>query len=381
MQEKLASAAEAKEGVEARRAKVPEYAEKEASVTRNYNIALVGLGNVNRTLAEVINRDGAALAEELGFTLTVTAITDLLFGTLADADGVDLNAVLSLQKGDTFASIGGTDAVDNEKFIRTAPADIIVEATFTNPIDGEPAVSHVRWALESGKSVCTTNKGPAAFAADELTALAEHNGVRFEFEGAVMSGTPVLRLASGPLKGVGMKGFSGILNGTSNYILGRMEAGLSQQEAIKEAQDLGYAEADPTADIGGSDVRLKVVVLAHELLGAHVKPDDVPTTGITDITLEMIDQAKAEGKRWKLIGGASRTQDGTVSCSVEPQKLDPSHPLFGISGATNAVMFDTRFLGPVTISGPGAGREETAYALLSDIIAIDAYNQAHKANN
>jgi len=348
-------------------------------VTRNYNIALVGFGNVNRTLAEVIHKDGAALAEELGFTLTVTAITDLVFGALVDADGVDLSAVLALKSGDTFASIGGTQSADNEIFIRTAPADIVVEATYTNPVDGEPAVSHVRWALESGKSVCTTNKGPVAFAADELKGLAAKNGVRFEFEGAVMSGTPVLRLASGPLKGVGMKSFSGILNGTSNYILGRMEDGLSLEAAIKEAQDLGYAEADPTADINGSDLRLKVVVLAHELLGAHVKPDDVPTQGIVDITPAMVAAAKAEGKRWKLIGGATRTPDGVV-CSVSPQKLDSSHPLYGVSGATNAVMFDTRFLGKVTISGPGAGREETAYALLSDIIAIDAYYQAYMAH-
>jgi len=349
-------------------------------VTRNYNIALVGFGNVNRTLAEVIHTEGTALSRELGFTLTVTAITDLLFGSIQNPAGLDLAAVLALKPGDSFTSIGGFFETNNELFIRTAPADIVAEATFTNPIDGEPALSHVRWALESGKSVCTTNKGPAAFAADELKAIAAKNGVRFEFEGAVMSGTPVLRLASGPLKGAGITSFSGILNGTSNYILGRMESGLSQEAAITEAQDLGYAEADPTADIGGSDVRLKVVVLAHELLGAHVTPDDVPTHGITDITPAMVAQATAEGKRWKLVGGASRTQDGTISCSVAPQKLDPSHPLFGISGATNAVMFDTRFLGPVTISGPGAGRKETAYALLSDIIAIDAH-QATKANN
>ena len=346
-------------------------------MTRNYNIALMGLGNVNRTLAEVIRTQGTSLTKELGFTLTVTAITDLLFGTLVDADGVDLKAVLAMKPGDTFASIGGTDACDNEAFIRTAPADILAEATFTNPANGEPALSHVRWALESGKSVCTTNKGPAAFAADELKALAAKNGVRFEYEGAVMSGTPVLRLASGPLKGVGMKGFAGILNGTSNYILGRMEAGLSQEEAIKEAQDLGYAEADPTADIGGSDVRLKVVILANELLGAHITPKDVPTEGITAITPEMVAQAGAEGKRWKLIGEAARAEDGWITCSVSPQKLDLSHPLAGISGVTNAVMFDTSYLGPVTISGPGAGRKETAYALLSDIIAIDAsYRQA-----
>ena len=341
-------------------------------MNKNYDIALIGLGNVNRTLAEIIHRNGTALAEELGFTLRITAITDLLYGSLVNADGVDMDAVLGLAPGETFASIGGTDTCDNEAFIRTAPADIVAEATFTNPENGEPALSHVRWALESGKSVCTTNKGPAAFAAKELKDLAARNGLFFEYEGAVMSGTPVLRLASGPLKGVGITGFSGILNGTSNYIFGRMESGLGLEAAIKEAQDLGYAEADPTADIGGSDVRLKVTVLANELLGAQLNSHDVPMEGITGITPEMIAEAASQGAHWKLIGAASIAEDGQVIASVAPQMLDASHPLAGISGATNAVMFDTNYLGRVTISGPGAGREETAYALLSDIIAIDA---------
>ncbi|MCL2482267.1 MAG: homoserine dehydrogenase [Propionibacteriaceae bacterium] len=341
---------------------------------KNYDLALIGLGNVNRTLASLIRDESASLAEQLGFTIRVTAITDLRWGTLVDADGIDLSKALDLAPGETFAGLGGMDSCDNETLIRTCPADIVVEATFTNPLNGEPALSHVRWALESGKSVCTTNKGPAAFAADELKALATKNNVRFEYEGAVMSGTPVLRLASGPLKGVGMRGFSGILNGTSNYILGRMEAGLSQDEAIKEAQQYGYAEADPTADIGGSDVRLKVTVLANELLGAHLHAPDVPTEGITGITQEMIDQAVQQGAHWKLIGQGTKADDGTVTVAVAPQMLDASHPLAGISGATNALLFDTRFLGQVTISGPGAGRVETAYALLSDIVAIDAFH-------
>ncbi|TGT11999.1 homoserine dehydrogenase, partial [Mesorhizobium sp. M8A.F.Ca.ET.213.01.1.1] len=153
-----------------------------------------------------------------------------------------------------------------------APADIVVEATFTNPNDGEPAVSHCRWALQAGKHVVTTNKGPVALAAQELKTLAKSRGVRFEFEGAVMSGTPVIRLAAKTLVGAELKGFEGILNGTSNFVLGRMEEGLDFSSAVKEAQALGYAEADPTADVEGHDVRLKVVILANELLGADLKP-------------------------------------------------------------------------------------------------------------
>ncbi len=343
---------------------------------KTYGIALVGLGNVNRALAGIIDRDGESLARELGFGLRVTAITDWRHGDLVDPAGLDLAAVLAIGPDETFTALGGTPPRregGNEDFIRTAPADIVVEATFTNPADGEPALSHVRWALEAGKSVCTTNKGPVAFAAEELKELAASKGVRFEFEGAVMSGTPVLRLASGPLKGVGMKGFSGILNGTSNYILGRMEAGVSQAAAIEEAQGLGYAEADPTADIGGSDVRLKVMVLANELLGVRLGADQVATTGITGITSDMAVAAAAQGQHWKLIGQAGRQPDGRVTASVAPRLLDADHPLAAIPGATNALMFDTDYLGQVTISGPGAGRTETAYALLSDIIAIDAH--------
>ncbi|RVD45991.1 homoserine dehydrogenase, partial [Mesorhizobium sp. M7A.F.Ca.ET.027.03.2.1] len=142
-------------------------------------------------------------------------------------------------------------------------------ATFTNPTDGEPAVSHCRWALQTGKHVVTTNKGPVAIAARELETLAKSNGLHFEYEGSVMSGTPVIRMAKKTLAGAEVTGFEGILNGTSNFVLGRMEGGLDFASAVKEAQQLGYAEAAPTADVEGFDVRLKVVILANELLGAN----------------------------------------------------------------------------------------------------------------
>jgi len=175
------------------------------------------------------------------------------------------------------------------------------------------------------------------------------------------------------LGGLELNAVQGILNGTSNYVLGRMEAGLGLDEAISEAQALGYAEADPTADIGGSDVRLKVAILANELLGASIRPGDVETTGIQDITSDDVTQALAGGSRWKLIGEARREEDGRIVATVQPVALPADHPLAGISGATNAVSFTTDLLGAVTVSGPGAGRVETAYALISDIIAVDEF--------
>ncbi len=145
-----------------------------------------------------------------------------------------------------------------------------------------------------------------------------------------------------------------------------MEAALDLDAAISEAQQLGYAEANPSADIEGFDVQLKVLILANELLGAGITLQDVAREGISSVTPGDIAQASSEGRRWKLIGSARKNPDGTVEASVKPMALPLDHGLAGISGATNAVSFSTDLLGPVTVSGPGA------YALLSDIIAMHA---------
>ncbi|WP_044871792.1 homoserine dehydrogenase [Pseudomonas sp. LFM046] len=337
-----------------------------------YKIALVGFGGVNRGLAQLIAERNPAWRKELGFSLKIVGVTDLFLGSIMDRDGLDAAQLARLPsvKGAFAELAGGSAEAFNETIIKQSGADIVAEATFTNPVDGEPATTFCRWALEAGKHVVTTNKGPIALHAEELKALAGRNGVAFEYEGSVMSGTPVIRMARETLPGASIIGFEGILNGTSNYVLTRMEEGLSFTDAVGKAQELGYAEADPTADVEGHDVRLKVVILANELLGAKLRTSDVHCSGITQVSAADIESARQRGARWKLIGSASRAADGAVSASVEARLLEGSHPLAGISGATNAVSFDTELLGKVTVSGPGAGRIETAFALLSDIVAI-----------
>lgn len=337
-----------------------------------YKLALVGFGGVNRALAQLIAERNESWKNELGFTLKIVGVTDLFLGSVIGRDGLDaaLLANLPAVKG-AFAQLPGGEAVAlNEAVIKESGADIIAEATFTNPVDGEPATSFCRWALESGKHVVTTNKGPIALHGGELKDLAQRNNVAFEYEGSVMSGTPVIRLARQLLAGSSIVGFEGILNGTSNFVLTRMEGGLGFAEAVSEAQALGYAEADPTADVEGHDVRLKVVILANELLDAKLNVNDVSCSGIASLGLGDIEKARQDGARWKLIGAATRHADGSVSASVEPRLLNHDHPLAAICGATNAVSFATDLLGAVTVSGPGAGRTETAFALLSDIISI-----------
>ncbi|WEH12562.1 homoserine dehydrogenase [Streptomyces sp. VNUA24] len=337
-----------------------------------YDLALIGFGGVNRALAELIAHSGERLAKELGFALRVVAITDLRAGSLVDTDGIDLVPLLAAEPGElSFADLaGGSAEPRNEWVIREVPADIVVEATFTNPTDGEPALSHVRWALESGKHVTTTNKGPVALAGRTLKGLAAERGLSFEYEGSVLSGTPVLRTAERMFGGLRITGVEGIMNGTSNYILGRLEEGVDLAAAITEAQAHGYAEADPTADVEGHDVQLKVMILANEVLGANLRREDVFCEGIRAITPDEVRDAASKGLRWKLVGSATRHEDGSVDARVAPVALPAHHPLAGISGPANAVAFHTDLLGTVTVSGPGAGRVETAYALLSDIIAI-----------
>ena len=340
---------------------------------RTYNLALIGFGGVNRALAALVRDRGAELEKQLGFSLRIVAITDLRHGSWLDPGGIDPAVAVSVPPRESFPH-GGSACANNKCVIQNCDADIVVEATFTDPADGEPATSHVRWALQAGKHVVTTNKGPVALHRDELLDLAAENSVCFAYEGAVMSGTPVLRFADQNLRGLEVASFEGVFNGTSNFVLGRMKQGRTLPQAVAEAQHLGYAEADPSADISGSDVRLKTVILANHVLGGKLTVADVSMTGIGDLTGADIADAARNARVWKLIGSAARATDGTVTGSVKPVALPLNHPLAGVSGATNAVSFSTDLLGTLTLSGPGAGRVETAYSLLADVIAIDDFD-------
>jgi homoserine dehydrogenase len=334
-------------------------------------LAFAGFGVVGRGLADLLVQKKEELASSYGLEWEIVAVSDKLKGSVMNPSGLDLAALIRLAdegKGleELDAPVKGFDVLE---MIDKADADVLIEVTYTDIKTGEPATSHIKNALGKGMHVTTTNKGPIALNYRELSSLAEEKGAVLLYEGTVMSGTPVLNLIRDDLAGNHINEVKGIFNGTTNYILTRMEEGLSYEDALKKAQELGYAEAIPDADVLGWDALAKVTILSNVVFGANNKPFDLPCEGITKITSEDIARAKSDGKRYKLIGKVWR--DGhQVKGSVAPEQIDLTHPLAGVMGAVNAATISTDALGDVTIVGAGAGRKETGYSLLIDLIEI-----------
>ena len=334
-------------------------------------LILIGFGTVGQGFAELLIEKKEKLKSQLGIEYSVVGIADKLKGSLLNPDGIDLAAALKASGSEGTRLGPKKDLFDGDALdmINKVDADVMFEGTYTDIKTAEPATSHIQEALKKGMHVATTNKGPLALKYHELNDLAQEKGVQFLFEGTVMSGTPLLNLLRETLAGSSVSEIKGILNGTTNYILTRMEEGLAYEEALKKAQELGYAEAIPDADVLGWDALAKATILAKVVFGAKGNPFDYPCEGITGISSSDISMAKNNGKRFKLI--AKVWQEGNlVKASVSPEQVELNHPLAGIMGATNAVTITTDTLGEVTIVGPGAGRKETGFSMLIDFLKI-----------
>lgn len=341
-----------------------------------YRLGLVGCGTVGQGFLEILLKKKEYLKEKFDFEAKVVAISDMLKGSLIIPQGISIEKLLRLlEQGKKIGDYlegkpNDAEGMDAQEIIEKCDADIIAELTYTDIKTAEPATSHVKKALQTGKHVVTSNKGPAALFYKDLKKLAEEKNLFFRIEGTVMSGTPVFNLFESGFAGNTVKEIKGILNGTTNFILTKMEEeNMAYEDALKLAQDLGYAEADPTADVEGYDALAKTVILSNVLLGGNLSPADAERDGITALSKEKIQEAKKEGFRYKLIA-STRKEKGRIEASVSPQKLPLSDPLAGVMGANNALTFDLDLLGKVTIQGPGAGKIETGYSILTDMLAI-----------
>lgn len=337
---------------------------------RTYRLILVGFGNVGQGFAQILREQAEELAAQ-GLQAVIVAVSDPLKGSVYRPAGFSPAELLdTVQAGQSLETLNATSkGWDAQRTIAECAADVLVELSYTDLKTGEPAVSHVRQALQRGMHAITSNKGPVALQYPELAALAAEKGLQFGIEGTVMSGTPSMRLGAELLGAAGVTKIQGIVNGTTNYILSQMEAGASYQDALAEAQAQGYAEADPTGDVEGFDAAGKVVILANVLMGAKISMADVERQGITQLTSTDIGDARAEKMRWKLIASVEKTAEG-IKASVKPTLIPITHPLASVSGATNAITYSNRLLGDVTLIGPGAGRLATGYAILGDLLAI-----------
>jgi len=337
-----------------------------------FRLALVGFGRVAQSLAKTLVEKRAHLKRQFDFDYKVVAVADTIKGSVMDQRGLRLERLLSLvqEKGSIKDYKEGTKGLSAIETIARADANVLVEATWTNLQDGEPGLSHIRKALRKGLNVVTTNKGPIALAYHELAALARRRGCHLRFEGTVLSGTPAISLATETLAGSTINSIRGILNGTTNYVLDEMAAGRTYTQALKTAQELGYAEADPSSDVEAWDSAAKITILANVLMGGRIRPTDVRRQGITGITPEDISDAQAKGKRIKLVAKAYR-DEGRIRAQVIPERLEESDLLSHVSGVLNAMILSTDVQPEVAIVGPGAGGDSAGYALLSDLLALN----------
>ena len=335
----------------------------------HYKLALMGFGNVGQALASLLMDKEAELESRYGLTFSFTGIATGRHGAALNPDGLEIDRAIKLVKdGQPLDQLTHSESpVDGIDFINRCEADVLFENTPVNYESGQPAVDHLKQALEQGMHAITANKGPVVHAYQQLTELASARGRKFFFESTVMDGAPVFSMFRSSLPGANLRSFKGILNSTTNLVLSRMEDGESLDAAIAYAQEIGIAETDPSGDVDGWDAAVKVAALATVLMGVPLKPAQVIRTGIRDIQPRDIQHAKDQGHRWKLVCSALREKD-QVSATVAPQIVSPDSPLYQVDGTTSIVQFETDVLGSLSIIESDPGTHTTAYGLLADFL-------------
>jgi len=339
----------------------------------HHKLAFIGFGNVARSLARLLLRKQAVLKSEHDITFSVTGIATGRHGFAADPFGIDLEKALTLvESGGSVSVLSRKPHGDSLAVIRDCQADVMFENSPVNHATGQPALDHVRAALQADMHAITANKGTVVHGYRELTALARSKGRKFHFESTVLGGSPLFSVFRECMPAAELRSFRGVLNSTTNIILTRMERGETFDEAVRYCQLIGVAETDPSADVDGWDAAIKVAALVTVLMDVPITSEQVQRTGIRGITREMIVAAKAAGKRYKLICSAEK-QDNDVSASVAPELVEAANPLYGMEDSTTGVAFRTDVLGDYSIiesesEGMVAGPEPTAYGLFADFI-------------
>jgi len=326
---------------------------------KTVRISIVGFGHVGGGVAEVVMRKHDEILRKHGLDLRIVGIADLK-GAIVDEGGLSRDEIARFGAGGALLDMSSLE------LIREVEHEVMVEATPTNVTNGEPGLTHIITALNSNRHVVTSNKGPLALEYRKLMELAERKGRELRFEATVGGAMPLISLIRENLAGNGITAIRGILNGTCNYILTRMtNENLPYEHVLREAQEIGIAESDPSKDVEGIDTAVKLVILANSVFGMDATYRDVRVQGITEITPDALKLARDAGYAIKLIGDVDI--DGRLE--VAPRLVPVSDPL-NVGGTLNVATIRADLAGDITVIGKGAGPIEAASAILSDIIAI-----------
>jgi homoserine dehydrogenase len=350
------------------------------------DLLLVGFGHVGRRFARLMQEHSVRLRSEEGLSWRVVGIATRSHGSTFDTHGIDLERSLQLVEAGRSLNALSEHEVDRSlqpnatglELIRHATGEsprrrlqqlVVCETTLLDIKDGQPATSHVTAALRGDAHVITANKGPAAFAYRELAAQASSARKAFLFEGAVMDGIPVFNLVRETLPSSEILGFRGVINATTNYILSAMEDGRSFDDALREMQAAGIAESDASFDVDGWDAAAKCAVLINALMKGTLTPHTVEREGIAGVTLERVQAVMSRGKRLRLVAHGE-IEHGHPVGRVELVELDAADPLAALKGVQNLLLLKTDVLGEIGLLQRDGGLEQTAYALLSDLVTI-----------
>jgi homoserine dehydrogenase len=332
---------------------------------KTFNLCFLGFGNVGRALVRLLGAKSVEMRDSYGIEWRATGVATRRMGWLASADGLPVESLLAGEV--SGAQTGAAQPANVREWLAAARCDVLFETTSLEAQTGQPAIEHVRAALESGAHVVTANKGTIVHGYQELNALASERGRRFLCE-ATVTDMPVFSLFRECLPAARLLGFRGIFNSTTNIILEEIERGRTFAEGVARAQLLGVAETDPAYDVDGWDAAVKTCALANVLMDAPLRLGEIEREGIRGLQANDVRAARAAGKPYKLVSRAGRGTDGRASASVRVEQIAADDPLANVNGTSLSINFELDILPGLTLTAHQPDLQSTAYGLLADFI-------------
>lgn len=338
---------------------------------RDLKLAILGFGNAGQAFAKLLLSKNQEIKNQYNCEIKIVAIATGSSGCLVNEAGIDLAKACLVRKQLQHFDPASVDysEMNAMEIARKVDYDVLIELTPLAIFSGQPAIDHIKAAMNRKKHVITANKGPIAWAFEELNNFARQQEVLFFYETTVMDGTPVFNLVDETLRMCRVTQVKGILNSTTNFILEELAKGKDYDDVIREGKERGFVEADPSMDVDGWDAAAKTTALLNVLMRANITPNQIERKGIGDITVEQIRNAESRGKVIKLIC-LGTIENGKVIGSVAPMEIDKNDLFASISGTSSVVSITTDLMGTISVVEHDPEIEQTGYGVFSDLIRI-----------